>query len=178
MSQSLVEPSLLKPPGQSRFVLLERPIANPGICKVCGAVDRPVVDFGSTDDDGAIYFCTNCLTEVAKTILNLVDASDLKAAQLTASQLQSQLNKAGSLTDEYINAIHGLHSDFISSLHSVSDADGSISENISSESDAEGHGEIRGPEPIESSGDESISVGGPTSVPATSRYGAGVFNLD
>lgn len=61
----------------SRFKVLERPFASPGKCAVCGSTDRPVVDFGfDLDWYGTVYFCVECLTEVA-TVVNMVPVSAL-----------------------------------------------------------------------------------------------------
>lgn len=50
-----------------RFKLLERPVALPGKCACCGAVDRPVVDFGfDLDFYGVVYLCTTCLGEASE----------------------------------------------------------------------------------------------------------------
>ena len=45
-----------------RFRVTERPMAAPGKCAVCGAVSRPVVDFGmDVDFYGAVLFCFECI---------------------------------------------------------------------------------------------------------------------
>lgn len=61
----------------SRFKLLSRPLAAPGKCACCGAVDRPVVDFGlDVRWFGVVYFCELCLTEIGQ-IIGLVPESEL-----------------------------------------------------------------------------------------------------
>jgi hypothetical protein len=55
---------------QSRFTVYERPVANPGKCIVCGAVDRPVVDFGVDIEwadmgFGRAFFCVTCIKQAA-----------------------------------------------------------------------------------------------------------------
>lgn len=53
-------------PVLSRFSVIEKPIASPGKCVVCGAVNRPVIDFNfNIDWYGAVYFCTICMREAA-----------------------------------------------------------------------------------------------------------------
>jgi hypothetical protein len=54
----------------SRFVVLETPSPYPGCCCVCGAVDRPVVDFGVDIDwehqgVGRALFCVFCIKQAA-----------------------------------------------------------------------------------------------------------------
>lgn len=81
-------------PLNSRFRLLDRPLAIPGKCGICGAVDRPVVDTGwSIDYYGVFYFCVSCLTEVAE-IIGMVSSDLLREAELdSARQFEDQLKK-------------------------------------------------------------------------------------
>ena len=49
-----------------RITILERPVALPGSCNVCGTSDKRVVDFGlSIPMHGAVYICVTCFTSVA-----------------------------------------------------------------------------------------------------------------
>ena len=76
-------PELDLPPSplNSRFTLTPFPVATPGKCAVCGAVDRHVVDFGMTIQFyGAVVFCVTCLTEAAA-IIQMVPLADLSAAE-------------------------------------------------------------------------------------------------
>lgn len=51
----------------SRFKVLETPNPSPGHCAVCGAVDRPVVDFGlNLQRYGAVMLCEFCVCEAAE----------------------------------------------------------------------------------------------------------------
>lgn len=55
---------------QSRFTVYARPDAPPGRCIVCGATQRPVIDFGvdvewADNGYGRAYFCEDCITEAA-----------------------------------------------------------------------------------------------------------------
>lgn len=53
-------------PVQSRIQVIERPVAYPGKCAICGAVARPVVDWGlELEDYGAVYFCLDCIGQTA-----------------------------------------------------------------------------------------------------------------
>lgn len=70
----------------SRFQVYPSPVASPGKCGVCGAVDRPVVDFNMTIQFyGAVYICIICMNEAAQKI-NLVPRSQLEDAQDSLSQ--------------------------------------------------------------------------------------------
>jgi hypothetical protein len=52
---------------------MERPAAFPGKCAVCGSVNKPVIDFGSSIDFtdpsingyGVVYLCVDCVVEAA-----------------------------------------------------------------------------------------------------------------
>jgi hypothetical protein len=56
-------------PAAEKVQVTERPMAAPAKCVVCGAVDRPVVDFGmSLDFYGAILFCVDCMGSIAYAI--------------------------------------------------------------------------------------------------------------
>lgn len=78
----------------SRFKLLDRPVAIPGRCVVCGAVDRPVVDTGwSIDYYGVVYFCVLCLAEVSG-VIGMVDGKLLQAAEMdSARQFEVYIQK-------------------------------------------------------------------------------------
>lgn len=70
----------------SRAQLLDRPLAIPGKCVICGAVDRPVIDTRwNIDYYGVVYFCIDCLREVAS-ILGMVDGSLLREAEVNSAQ--------------------------------------------------------------------------------------------
>ena len=69
----------------SRFKLLERPVRLPASCAVCGAVDRPVIDFNlDLDFYGTVNICVECLREAADIagILDDTDKSQSQAAPL------------------------------------------------------------------------------------------------
>ncbi len=56
-------------PVLERFQLLDKPIAAPGKCAVCGSVSKPVIDFNfNLDWYGAVYFCVECMQSAAKAI--------------------------------------------------------------------------------------------------------------
>lgn len=106
----------------SRFKLLDRPVAIPGKCVVCGAVDRPVVDTGwSIDYYGVVYFCVFCLTEVAE-VIGMINGKLLQAAEMnSARQFEDyiQKNELKVITNEqyllWTGLISDLHADFADS---------------------------------------------------------------
>jgi hypothetical protein len=65
---------------QSRFIVYERPHALPGKCCVCGASDRPVVDFGRDiewdNGYGRAYFCVTCIKQAASKFPDPVKEND------------------------------------------------------------------------------------------------------
>lgn len=53
----------------SRVQLLDTPVAAPGVCALCGSANKRVVDFGKQLDwYGAVYFCEDCIREIAEAI--------------------------------------------------------------------------------------------------------------
>lgn len=61
----------------ARVKVLEKPVAHPGKCVVCGAVNTSVVDIGlDVDNYGVIYFCVTCLAEIGRAI-HLVPTAEL-----------------------------------------------------------------------------------------------------
>lgn len=58
-----------------RFKYLEKPAALPGKCAVCGAVDKPVIDFGlDLDYYGVVYFCCECM-KAASLVVELFEGT-------------------------------------------------------------------------------------------------------
>lgn len=73
-------------PLNSRFKLLDRPFVNPGKCAVCGAVDRPVIDFGlNIDFYGAVLLCVSCIREVSSD-LGMVELSEMQRQEAEATR--------------------------------------------------------------------------------------------
>lgn len=74
----------------SRFKVLERPTLSPGKCAVCGAVHRPVVDFGlNLMRYGAVMLCEDCVCEAAERV-GMVRPEKLAANTLQAGQSVDQ----------------------------------------------------------------------------------------
>lgn len=115
------EPGSLSSTLNSRFRLLDRPLAIPGKCVICGAVDRPVIDTRwNIDYYGAVYFCVNCLTEVATNMLGLVDRNLLEEAKVSLANSFADYIKINHLKviplEQYISwadSINSLHDDLV-----------------------------------------------------------------
>src|SRR5690242_1804997 len=70
----------------SRFRYMDLPYPSPGHCAVCGAADRPVVDFGTNlQRFGAIMLCEFCVCEAAERF-GMVRSDVLEAAKVQAGQ--------------------------------------------------------------------------------------------
>lgn len=95
----------------SRFKVLERPVLSPGKCAVCGAVDRPVIDFGmDVKFYGAIYLCVTCVSEAAGRV-GMIDAATHESEKLQAGQSVADYLLARNLriiTDEQHFALSNL----------------------------------------------------------------------
>lgn len=70
----------------SRFQLYPSPVAAPGKCAICGAVNRPVVDFGMTIEFyGAVMFCIECMQSAARAV-DMVSRVEVEAAEKSLAQ--------------------------------------------------------------------------------------------
>jgi hypothetical protein len=117
-----------------RFQLLDRPAALPGKCAVCGAVNKPVVDFGfDLDFYGVVMFCVECLRSAAQ-IIGMVDGELLTRAELVQRNHEHQLEAAKDLADEYLNRFNALYVDFASRLRAVGNLSAPQNEQVSSDS--------------------------------------------
>lgn len=77
----------------SRFKLLPVPINSPGKCACCGAVDRPVVDFGfALLGYGVVMLCTLCVSEAARKV-GMVSENLLTDNQRAADLIVSEYLK-------------------------------------------------------------------------------------
>lgn len=85
----------------SRIQILDRPVAAPGKCIVCSAVDsdsgRKFVDFGEQIDwYGAVYFCTFCINELA-TVCSWASSVSLENALRRVEELKETLGAANKI---------------------------------------------------------------------------------
>lgn len=104
-----------------RFKLLEKPAALPGKCAVCGAVDRPVIDFGmDLDVYGAVYICVDDMTAAAQ-ILGMVDGDKLTRAELVQRNHADQLETAGEVINEFRAAFVEFCDSYTRRISAVSD---------------------------------------------------------
>lgn len=99
----------------SRFQFLERPVAAPSKCVVCGGYDRPVVDFGvSIQWYGAIVICTDCVGEAGR-VVGLVSVGDVSDEKQYAERFISNYLNDNNLVaiprdffDTAVDSIRGL----------------------------------------------------------------------
>lgn len=127
-------------PVNSRFRILDSPLIQPGKCAVCGAVDRPVVDFDTTVQlYGAILLCFSCVQEASRGV-GMVAESELNAAKESLAQsLSEQLRQAN-----LIGISRDRYDDIVVAVGGLSDAllFGSAGSNVVV---AGPHGEIQSP---------------------------------
>jgi hypothetical protein len=126
-----------------RFQLVDRPLAAPGKCAVCGAVDRPVLDFGfDLDDYGVVYICVDDF-KAGALLLGLVDVSQLVQPSLP-EELQVLLN-------EYLDSVARNGLLFRINFERI------MRDNPSSSSEKSGNVQtVDGPEPIDDSPPEQV----------------------
>lgn len=108
-----------------RFQILPRPVALPGNCCVCGAVNKPVLDFGlSLDWYGAVYICVEDLQAAAR-IVGMVDRqvqTELVQAPVPEKEITDGfLTDLTDLLNAYISGISNLRNLPASSDPAVSD---------------------------------------------------------
>jgi hypothetical protein len=107
-------------PAQSRFQILQLPPSFPGKCAVCGAVDRPVIDFKmELEYYGGVFFCITCMEEAATkidyvpvaTLFKVTD--ELKAATAgVEAAYQSIMDFLGTTNESFASLRHTIISKF------------------------------------------------------------------
>lgn len=157
----------------SRVNLLERPFISPGKCIMCGAVDRPVVDFGANIRNyGAVMFCTTCITELGSAV-GLVPESLVINTEKAVGVIVSDFLAAHNLmavSSEYIinlgDSLNNLSAGFVSSMYDFSVQD---TEDVSDDSvgNASSDTEERSDSDSSSSGSKQPSSG---STQDSSKY--------
>lgn len=144
-----------------RFKVTERPETAPGKCTVCGAVNKPVVDYDATVDFyGAILICGECIREAFIVMVTAHPEYAVQDQVVSPLISYSHLIDAGAVNEYVINA-----SDSIRRLLNILPAapfdpleDISELHEDSGESGQE-------PEATDSAHDESVNESRPTSVP-------------
>lgn len=171
-------------PPTSRFQIVERPVAHPGKCVVCGATDRPVLDWNmDIEDFGTVYVCLDCGSEMARA-LGFSSPDEVEAIRLEAGQsitaylderdekvISNELYAALSHCVSVFAVTHGSGDVYLDAP--VVDAGGSAdgSESTSVRPDNEATGEDAG------QGDKPSRGGGSASIPADTSDDLGLLNL-
>ena len=92
----------------SRFKLLPKPYNSPGKCACCGAVDRPVVDFGfALLGYGVVVLCVLCISEAARKV-GMVSETLLSDNQRATDQIVTEYlsqNNLKVITDEQFGSV-------------------------------------------------------------------------
>ena len=146
-----------------RFRYLQRPAVSPGCCKVCGAVDRPVVDFGLQDEfDGATYICVTCVSEAYEVVKYFAgDGADTAAhgTPLPAIDIEA-LNEFLRTADDTLSRIIAIVPDSYLLPDDLEDAEDSAESNGESVSDAPADGNSQSEsDGVEGPDDSSSTIG-------------------
>lgn len=94
----------------NRFQVSSGPNLPPGKCVVCGAHDRPVLDFGANlEVDGyywILYICIECMKS-ASHVVDRYTGADVEREQAASASLESLLSakKLRAITDEQYSDI-------------------------------------------------------------------------
>ena len=94
-----------------RFKVVEVASAAPGVCRVCGGASKDYyIDFGYNEEFyGAVYYCCQCIEEMAHTAGFLTPALKARLEQ-ELEELQSENFALKVRTDGLEKALDGLHS--------------------------------------------------------------------
>jgi hypothetical protein len=94
------------------------PPAAPGKCVVCGTTEGPQIDINfDIDFYGAVYFCRNCLTQVANA-LEYKSPSQWRMAQEELQAKRDEIHKWRTMYDELKSALDSANvlRDFVSRI--------------------------------------------------------------
>jgi hypothetical protein len=159
-----------------RFQIVDRPLALPGKCAVCGAVDRPVVDFGfDLDDYGVVYICVDDFKAGAR-LLGLVDVSQLVQPSLpdeVRDLVHGYIDGINDLSGRLALGLSAIEWSSPSSIDEKSDDVQNFDGRESSDNIVDGSVEDRTSE----QDSESIVVERPTSVSDSSSDGLTLFEF-
>jgi hypothetical protein len=153
----------------SRIQILKTPLAIPGKCIVCGAVDseqgRTYIDFGfSIKFYGAVYFCSFCFVEIAEALDFIKNTKFLQLLETN-----QELKVALSVKDKRIEALNGILRDSFD-IDSPADTLRDVSDDTEISSDSEGT--IPVPDEPTENNDESSIIEGHSGLRGTSESNA------
>jgi hypothetical protein len=171
-------------PVTSRFRILATPVISPGKCAVCGAVDRPVIDFDTTVPlYGAVMLCFSCTQEAARGV-GMVDKSELDTAKENlARTLEEQLHNAGMIGvpreryDDIVMAFSGFYAAFlpsgVSSATPLAGPHGEVQSTLFGDNPEAATGDSGNPE----QNDNPVVSERPASVSSGSKHGSTIRNI-
>lgn len=84
----------------SKFTLTFAPAMSPGACRECGGAKIPMVDMRRMEEFyGSVYFCMECITEIAG-LLGFADAAQMERKNETIAKQAARVAELESLNNE------------------------------------------------------------------------------
>jgi hypothetical protein len=98
----------------SRVTVIDTPVADPGVCCLCGTAggdNRKFVDFGKQLDwYGAVYFCETCFAEMSEA-LGFIPVAKFDELHLSYRNLVIENDRINQKFGKLLNAFRGLLDD-------------------------------------------------------------------
>lgn len=106
-------------PATDKIQITDVPMTAPAHCGCCGAVDRPVVDFGLTIDYyGAVLICTACMHDAAIK-LGYITREQMDANNVITGQILDNQDKVKRLFEESVSEIERISSDLGNTITNI-----------------------------------------------------------
>lgn len=145
-----------------RFKYLDKPAALPGKCAVCGAVDKPVIDFGlDVDYFGAVVICTECM-KTANQVVELYEGTATAPVVPPLNFLDVEaVNEYVARANTGLAALNSILANYMAHRQ-MDDESAEESSGVSDETERATEQDVES--------DDSVSISqGPSSVSASSR---------